>query len=143
MRKGMLLPYLLSLFVFISQTAWAQFIDGQFNAFPQWGSGSLILRQPTTFESGTCLRLKIGGSVSRILIRFLRDGDNADKAVGIVGDPWNVPASRELVVRLLQRFPNVNQISVHGNPHPWHYDLGSQNGPATVDSVTIVPCPNQ
>lgn len=142
MRKGTLLLYLVFLFVSIcSPPVSAQSIDGQNGSSPKWGSGWLDLRQPTTFESGTCLRLSIGGSASRIIIRLLRVDDDPNQAVGIIGERWNVPTSRELVVRLSQRFPNVKQISVHGNPHPWHYDLGSRNGPATLDSVTIVPCP--
>ena len=66
--------------------------------------------------------------------------DDPNRPVGIVGGIHNVPDSREIIVKLSRRFPNVKQISVHGNPKPWHYDLGGKNGPAILESVTVIAC---
>lgn len=143
MRRNILFLVAGAAFVLFGMNALAQPLDGYYEASPRWGSGWLDLRQPTTLESGICLRLTIGGTASRVLIRFLRIDDDPNRPVGIVGGIHNVPESREIVVRLSRSFPNIRQISVHGNPKAWHYDLGGTNGPATLESVTVVPCENQ
>lgn len=127
------------LFLF-GMNASAQSLDGYYDASSRWGSGWLDLRQPTTLEAGTCFRFTIGGTASKVLVRFLRVDDDPNRPVGIVGGIHNVPESREIVVKLSRRFPNTKQISVHGNPKSWHFDLGGKNGPAILESVAVVPC---
>lgn len=143
MRRNILFLVAGAALILFSMSASAQSLDGYYDASARWGSGWLDLRQPTTLESGTCLRLTIGGTASKVLIRFLRVDDDPNRPVGIVGGIHKIPESREIVVKLSRRFPNTKQISVHGNPKSWHYDLGGTNGPATLESVTVAPCGSQ
>ena len=142
MKRNIVVTLILTLAILISQRALAQSLDGYYDSSARWGSSWIDLRQPTTFESGTCLHLAIGGGASKILIRFLRVDDDPNRPVGILDGIHVVPDSREIVVRLSRRFANIKQISVHGNPKAWHYDLGSKNGPAILESIKIVPCQN-
>lgn len=148
MRRNILLILLLVLSTLGGMNASAQsldgcYLDGYYGASTRWGSGWLDLRQPTTFESDTCLHFTIGETASRILIRLLRVDDDPNSAVGFVGGIHDVPDSREVVVKLSRRFANIKQISVHGGPKAFHFDLGHKNGPATLESVKVIPCPNQ
>lgn len=142
MKKNVLLSLFLAIFILIGQNSLAQSLDGYYDSSPRWGSSWLDLRQPTTFETGTCLRFVIGGGASKILIRFLRVDDDPNRPVGIHDGIHEVPDSREIVVRLSRRFANIKQISIHGNPKAWHYDLGSKNGPAILETIKIVTCQN-
>jgi len=143
MRKNILFLATGALLVLFGINASAQSLDGYYDASSRWGSGWLDLRQPTTLESGTCFRFTIGGTASKVLIRFLRVDDDPNRPVGIVGGIHNVPESREIVIKLSRSFPNTKQISVHGNPKSWHFDLGGTNGPAILESVAVVSCENQ
>jgi hypothetical protein len=143
MKRNILFLVAGAVLILFGMNATAQSLDGYYDASPRWGSGWLDLRQPTTLESGTCLRLTIGGTASKVLIRFLRVDDDPNRPVGIVEGIHSVPESREIVVKLSRRFPNTKQISVHGNPKAWHYELGGTNGPAALESVTVVPCESQ
>lgn len=140
MKKVMMSFAIGILFLMFSLNVSAQYIDGKYSIFPKWGSSALELRQPMTFKSGTCIKLKIGGSASKVLVRFLRLGDSADDPIGILGGIRNVPKTGIITIKLTELYPNIIQISVHGNPKPWDFDLGSKNGPAKLESVTIVPC---
>ena len=143
MKKSILVLAFIALFSLFNMNASAQTLDGYYDASPRWGSGWLDLRQPTTLESGTCFRFTIGGTASKVIIRFLRVDDDPNRPVGIVGGIHNIPESREIIIKLSRRFPNTKQISVHGNPKSWHFDLGGTNGPAILEAVTVVPCESQ
>jgi hypothetical protein len=143
MRKKVLMSLFLTLFILIGQSSLAQSLDGYYGSSPRWGSSWLDLRQSTTFEAGTCLRFVIGDGASKILIRFLRVDDDPNRPVGIYDGIHEVPDSHEIVVKLSRRFANIKQISIHGNPKSWHYDLGSKNGPAILETIQIINCPNQ
>ncbi len=127
----------------ISNNSVAQDLDGFYEASPRWGSGWIDLRQPTTFESGTCLNLAIGGTATKVLVRFVQVDDDPNRPVGIVGGIRDLSGSRDVSVQLKRRFPNIKQISVHGNPKAWHFDLGNKNGPATLEAISIVSCQSQ
>ena len=143
MRKNIILSCFFALFTFIGHSAVAQSFDGHYGLSQSAGGSWLDLRQTTTFESGTCMRFVVGGAASKMLIRFLRVDDDPNRPIGILDGIHDVPNSRELVVKLSRRFANIKQISIHGNPKAWHYDLGSKNGPANLERINIVNCQNQ
>lgn len=120
----------------------AQPLDGKYSASPEWGSGWLDLAKPINIKSGTCLRIEVGGSASKVLIRFLSEGENPDLPIGISGGIQSVPNTRVLMAQVTHDYSNVIQISIHGNPDPWQFDLGTNNGPATLDSIEAVSCNN-
>ena len=143
MRRNLLILVVRALFILYSLNALAQSFDGSYGASRAWGSGWLDLRQPIELESGKCLRIEIGGTASKVVVRLLRRDDDPSRASGIVGGIHNVPESRKIDVQLLSQFPNIKQISVHGNPNAWHFDLGGKNGPATLISATSISCKSQ
>lgn len=143
MKKNILLTFFCFLFILIGRNAFSQSLDGSYGFSTKYGSSWLDLRQPTTFESGTCIRFVISDGASKILIRFLRDDEDPDQPVGIFGGIHEVTDSQEIVVRLSRQFANIKQISIHGNPKSWHYNLGSKNGPAILETIEIITCQNQ
>ena len=142
MTRNILFWILGAILILFGTNALSQSLDGFYDASSRWGSGWIDLRQPMVLESGTCLQFTIGGTASRVIIRFLRVDDDPNRPVGIVGGIHHVPKSRELVVKLSRNFPNIRQVSIHGSSKAWHYDLGGTNGPATLEAVTIIPCDN-
>jgi hypothetical protein len=104
----------------------------------RWGSGWVDLNKAVDLKKGDRLRLKIGGTAKKILVRLLSDLDRADEPEGIVGDTRSVPANRLVEVVLDADYLSVKQISVHGNPRAWSWSLGGDNGPATLESVERV-----
>ena len=86
-----------------------------------------------SFQKGDKLRLQIGGTAKKILVRLLARGISPDTPSGIVGGSLNVPANRIVEIKLDSDYKNIIQISVHGHSRPWNlYNLGAQNGPATL-----------
>jgi hypothetical protein len=88
-----------------------------------------------SFQKGDSLRLKIGGTAKRILVRLLPEGSDPGSPIGIVGGAINVPDNRIVKVRLDYDYRNIKQISVHGHSNPWDIFLGANNGPATLIKV--------
>jgi|AVFP01.1.fsa_nt_gi hypothetical protein len=121
----------------------AQALDGKYTSSSSYGSGWIDLRNPENFTPTSCLNLAIGGTASKVVIRLLRADDDPNAAVGFAGEIHSVPESRTLTITLERDFPNTTQISVHGNPRAWQYALGTKNGPATLKSVSRVPCPTE
>jgi hypothetical protein len=114
----------------------AQVLEGKPGSSPQWGSGWLDLDPPVNFAKGDQLKLTVGGTASKILVRLLPDGGDRDTPDGVVGGPVIVPSSRTVNITLPGERKKVVEISVHGGPKPWDkYDLGAHNGPATLKSV--------
>lgn len=112
---------------------------GQKGASAQWGSGWIDLASPVDLAKGDLLRLKVGGSAQKVMVRCLAKGQSPDSTKGLVGDAVIVPKDRIINVRLDSSQSNVVQISVHGGPNPWGmYPLGQSNGPATLDSATLI-----
>src|SRR6266516_2992265 len=68
-----------------------QRIPGSVGASSKYGSGWLDLAPATDFRKGEKMRLSVGGSASRILVRLLQSGSEPDDEVGILGD-YRVPA---------------------------------------------------
>jgi hypothetical protein len=106
----------------------------------EWGSGWIDLSSVTKFNKGEKIRIKVGGTAKRILVRFLPKGESPDSAVGIIGgSPFEVPADRIVTFELRESHPSVVQISVHGGESPWSHHLGERNGPATLEKVERQP----
>ena len=118
------------------QMAYSEPLQGNVGVSPQWGSGWIALARVTDFKQGDKLRLRIGGSATKIVIRFLAAGIDSNTPSGIDGDIIEVPQSRNVEIILKEDHKNVEQISVHGGPNPWGlFPLGAQNGPAMLLSA--------
>lgn len=114
----------------------AETLAGATGSSSQWGSGWLDFAPPVDFTKGERLRLLIGGTANKILVRLLPKGASPDTSTGIVGGAFDVPKSRIVEVTLPQDRKQIVQISVHGGPNPWgKFPLGGGNGPATIESA--------
>ena len=105
----------------------------------KWGAGWLALAEPINFKKGDKLRLKIGGTAKTILVRLLPKNEFPDLPVGIVTDLIKVPIDRIVEIELGQPYEGIIQISVHGGSQAWHYNLGGDNGPASLYFVELIP----
>jgi hypothetical protein len=95
----------------------------------------LDLRPMSDLHRGTRLRLQVGGSAQKVVIRLLSQGDSPDSPSGIVGS-FDIPGDRTVTVTLDTDYRNVVQISIHGGVKPWRmFPLGGGNGPAYVTQV--------
>lgn len=125
--------------VALPATVCAQTLSGATGSSSEWGSGWLVLAPPVDFAKGEHLKLFIGGSADRILVRLLPKGASPDTSVGIIPGVVNVPKSRIVEVTLPEDRKQIVQISVHGGPNPWgKFPLGGGNGPATIESAERV-----
>jgi len=114
-------------------------LTGKIGVSVRWGSAWLDLDSATDFARGDRLRLRIGGSADRILIRLLPQGVPPDDPVGILGGSVTVPKGRVVEVTLATDQRRIIQISVHGGPNPWGtFPLGDKNGPAILEAVELV-----
>jgi hypothetical protein len=117
----------------------AETLKGEIGASSRWGSGWLDLSTMMDFQKGDKLKLHIGGTAKKILVRLLTRGKAPDSPSGIVGGALNVPANRIVELQLDSDYKNIIQISVHGHSRPWNlYDLGPQNGPATLLKCELI-----
>jgi len=115
---------------------WAEQLRGIVGKSETWGVGWIDLESFTDFKKGDQIRIRIGGTAKKVLVRFLEKGDSPDSPVGIEGDSFQVPAYRVLTITLKTNYTKVKQISIHGGPNPWGmFPLGEDNGPATVISI--------
>lgn len=136
---------LFALVTIIAGVVYAQSSDkteslaGKVGSSSQWGSGWLVLNQPTDFKEGDCLKITLGGTAKKVMLRLLPKGEAPESSTGIVGGPLDIPQGRTIEVKLSESRLQVIQISVHGGPNPWgNYPLGDDNGPATIASASIV-----
>ena len=114
-------------------------LSGEFGSSSRWGSGWLDLATVTDFAAGDILRLRIGGTAKKILVRLLAEGKFPDSSVGIVGGAVTVPENRIVKVVLDNDRKGIIQISVHGGPNPWgRFPLGGGNGPATLEAAELI-----
>lgn len=115
-------------------------LTGTIGFSSRWGSGWLDLEVVTDFRKGDRLRLTIGETADRILVRLLPKGVSPDESVGIIGGVVAVPKNRIVEVALDTDRKGITQISVHGGPNPWgRFPQGSGNGPATLEAVELIP----
>lgn len=117
----------------------AEYLAGATGSSSQWGSGWLDFAPPVDFAKGERLKLLIGGSADKILVRLLPKGAPPDTTTGLIGEAINVSKSRIVEITLPEDRKQVVQISVHGGPNPWgRFPLGGGNGPATIESADRV-----
>jgi hypothetical protein len=57
-------------------------LDGEIGSSSQWGSGWLNLASPRDFVKGDRLRLRVGGTAEKILVRLLAKGMSPDSSLG-------------------------------------------------------------
>jgi hypothetical protein len=111
-------------------------------AAPQWSSGWCDFASPTKFAKGERLRLAVGGSATKIIVRLLplSGKGREDTSMGAIPTPMSVPPSRFIELTVPYDATDITQISVHGGAKPWNlYDLGAGNGPATITGVERMP----
>src|ERR1019366_3360778 len=98
-----------------------------------WGSGWCDLPSPTNFSKGEHLKLTVGGTADKIVVRLLQQGVPPDTSAGVIPGVVAVPKARIVEVTIPNDRKQIIQISVHGGPNPWgQYPLGGRNGPATI-----------
>jgi hypothetical protein len=109
-------------------------------SLPQYGSGWCEFASPVAFKKGERLRLALGGSASKIIVRLLPKGADPNTTIGVIPTVFTVPRSRFLEVTVPHDAPATVQISVHGGTNPWgQYPLGAGNGAATISGVERLP----
>jgi hypothetical protein len=126
---------LFSLVAIYGYAAYAESLTGKVGSSSQYGSGWIDLKPVKSFKAGDKLRLKIGGTAKKIVVRLLPRGDDSNDPIGIVETDLTVPKSRVVTVTLKEDHLMTIQISVHGGPKPWTYSLGEGNGPATLEKA--------
>jgi hypothetical protein len=131
-----LLAMFLALVPYVSA---AEPLAGTLGAAAQYGSGWIDFAQPVDFAKGDRLRLVIGGTASKILVRMLAKGQSRDGSEGLVGGPVDVPKTRVIELVLGENRAQIVQISVHGGANPWGKFPMPGNGPAALQSVERLP----
>lgn len=120
-----------------AQSGHWQTIGGKIGKSDRWGSGWIVLDNMMDFKAGCHLRLNIGGTANKALIRFLEQGESPDEPVGI-DQVIIIPKNRVVEIEVKNNYHNVIQVSVHGGPNPWGlYQLGGGNGPASLLRVEM------
>ena len=111
---------------------------GEIGSSPRWGSGWLDLTTPTDFLNGDRIRITVGGSATKVLVRLLSKGQSPDTSAGRIGGTITVPEDRIIEVTLKYDRKEIIQVSVHGGPNPWNIPLGGGNGPATLEEAEVI-----
>ena len=106
---------------------------GKAAASATWNSGWLDLATPMDLKSGQKLRLTVGGTARRIIVRLQPKGADPDSMSGVIPRVLSVPTDRVVELVIPADSPQIVQISVHGGTNPWNqFPLGSGNGSATL-----------
>lgn len=107
---------------------------------PQRSSGWCDFSTPVAFKKGERLRLAVGGSAKKVIVRLLPKGGDPNTTLGVIPTPFTVPPDRFLVVTVPSDAPAIIQISIHGGKNPWgQYPLAAGNGAATISGVERLP----
>jgi hypothetical protein len=109
-------------------------LAGTIDHSEKWGSGWINISK-RDFMKGSWLKFDIGESAKKVVVRLLKMGDDPNTSAGAIG-VFDVPAVRILEIQLSEDFQDIIQISIHGGPHPWHWDLGAENGPAKIRQIS-------
>jgi len=103
----------------------------------QWGSSWCDLQPAVDFEANSTIEIHIdphGAGV--VLVRLLSEGGNPDSPDGIIGGA--TPVTNGIIrIPLSQTYTNIKQISVHGGPDPWDYNLGVSNKGARIITIIV------
>ena len=116
----------------------ALYLDGIAGASSRWGAGWIDFVKPMDFEANDRLRLQVGGTAEKIIVRLLGDGQFPNDPVGIVAYAIEVPKDRIVEIVLHKGQKKIIQISVHGGTNPWNIPLGGQNGSATLIGAELI-----
>ncbi len=111
---------------------------GEIGVSTRWGSGWIDLEAPTDFLKGDRIRITVGGSATKVLVRLLSKGQSPDTNAGRIGGTITVPEDRIIEVTLKYDRKEIIQVSVHGGPNPWNIPLGGGNGPATLEEAEVI-----
>jgi len=123
-----------------SQDDAAILLVGRIGSSATWGSGWIDLTNPVNFSKGEKLRIKVGGTADRVVVRLTQKGADPDSSSGVIPVIMPVPHdNRTIEVLVPDEMRQVIQASVHGLSNPWNqFPLGSGNGPATLISAERV-----
>lgn len=110
-------------------------LHGKIVSSVEWGSGYIKLQSAINLHKGDTLRIEIGKTAQKIVVRALSRGESPDEPVGIIKD-FNVPSNRILIVPLMSNMNNILQISVHGRD-PWDQYGWINNGDATIKHIYL------
>ena len=136
MMRGRFLAIAIPIVLLVLTTvAYSESLPGHLGSDAQRGRGWIDLDRPTDFKQGETLKLKVGLTATRVLVRLLKKYDDPNEPNGIVGGIVEVPKDRTILITLREDHPSTIQISVNGGPNPWKYLLGIDNGPATLESA--------
>ncbi|HHT9114638.1 MAG TPA: hypothetical protein ACFYD0_15125 [Candidatus Wunengus sp. YC65] len=125
-----------SIFLLCTSNLSAESLDGAIGSSTRWSVGWIDLTKISDFKKGDRLKITVGGTAKKVLIRFLPRGADPNDPVEIDGGPRQVPSDRVLEAILETDHYKIIQISVHGGPNPWGYfPLGQDNGAATIINV--------
>lgn len=114
----------------------AESLRGVIGFSARWGVGWIDLQSFTNFRTGEQLRIKVGGTAKKVIVRFLKKGVSPEFPEGIEDGPFKVPANRILIITLKHDHYRIAQVSVHGGPNPWgEFPLGEDNGPASIGGI--------
>jgi hypothetical protein len=109
---------------------------GKTGRSPDRNAGYIDLSPPVDFQKGDKLRISVGGTASRVVVRLLPRGFAPTEHDIIVEQKGEVSKSRTVDVVLTSDYKDIVQISVHGGPSPWNeFPLGEDNGPAMLLQV--------
>jgi len=114
-----------------TRTRW-QTLMGTTESSARWYSSWLDLPVPLDFESGDVVRLTLCGAAERVLVRLLPISASPGSDAGMIWRAYEIATDRTVEITLRQDHPQVKQISVHGGPEPFDFDLGQDNGPVTI-----------
>jgi hypothetical protein len=120
--------------------AWT-ILPGKIGASATWKSGWIDLTNPTNFAKGDRLRMRVGGTALKVVVRLLQRGSDPDASGGVLPDVYSIRPEQDRTIDVVvpDDTPQVVQISLHGGPNPFNeIPLGSGNGAATLLSVERV-----
>jgi hypothetical protein len=103
----------------------------------QWGSSWCDLQPALDLAANSTIEIHIdphGASV--VLVRLLPEGGDPDSPNGIVGGATPV-TNGTILIPLSETYTNIKQISVHGGPNPWDYNLGVNNKGAKIINIIV------
>ncbi len=123
----------ISIFLIFVPIANSEPLKGNIGISEHSDSSWLDLEKVRDFKKGDRLRLKVGGTSKKIIVRFLSKKTDPNTPSGVDGDIIDIPQDRIIEIVLEENHNEVVQISVHGGTNPWGlFFLGPGNGSATI-----------
>lgn len=120
--------------------ALAETLDCKLSSSAKWGSGSCDLKPSVTLREGMCVRVRVGGTASQVILRATRSGESMAKENTFLGETVTLGDDRVVVAEVPKTLDKVRTISVHGGKRAWRVEFRHGNGPATAESVEYAAC---